>query len=115
MSTETVESGVALVIIDDNLASLEFLSAALVPDPGVQRSRRRVLLEGDVPSPLDPPSGCRFRTRCPLESQSAPASTEDEPELLEFGPDHLVACHLVAARRPAPRLGAEAADIVVPR
>jgi oligopeptide transport system ATP-binding protein len=88
------------------------LSAALVPDPGVQRSRRRVLLDGDVPSPLAPPSGCRFRTRCPLEPRSAPASTDEEPPLIEFAQDHLVACHLVARGRPAPRLGAEAADIV---
>jgi len=88
------------------------LSAALVPDPGVQRSRRRVLLEGDVPSPLAPPSGCRFRTRCPLEPRSAPASTSDEPPLIEFAPGHQVACHLVARGRPAPRLGTEAADIV---
>ena len=88
------------------------LSAALVADPDVQRSRKRVLLEGDVPSPLAPPSGCRFRTRCPLEPRSAPASTEEEPPLSEFADDHLVACHLVARGRPAPRLGAEAADIV---
>jgi len=80
------------------------LSAAVVPDPEAQRSRRRVLLEGDIPSPLDPPSGCRFRTRCPLERQSAPASTEEDPPLTEFAPQHFVACHLVARGRPAPRL-----------
>ena len=81
------------------------LSAALVPDPRVQRSRERVLLEGDVPSPLAPPSGCRFRTRCPLEPRSAPASTEEEPALTEFADGHLVACHLVARgpTRPATR------------
>jgi oligopeptide/dipeptide ABC transporter ATP-binding protein len=80
------------------------LSAAVVPDPEAQRSRRRVLLEGDIPSPLDPPSGCRFRTRCPLEPQSAPTSTEEEPPLSEFAREHLVACHLVSRGRPAPRL-----------
>ena len=88
------------------------LSAAVVPDPGVQRARRRVLLDGEVPSPLAPPSGCRFRTRCPLEPRSAPASTEEEPPLAEFAPGHLVACHLVARGRPAPRLTAGATDIV---
>jgi oligopeptide/dipeptide ABC transporter ATP-binding protein len=88
------------------------LSAAVVPDPGVQRARRRVLLDGDVPSPLAPPSGCRFRTRCPLEPRSAPTSTEEEPPLAEFAPGHLVACHLVAQGRPAPRLTAHTTDIV---
>jgi peptide/nickel transport system ATP-binding protein len=83
------------------------LSAAVVPDPDAQRRRQRTVLEGDVPSPLDPPSGCRFRTRCPLEPRSAPRSTEEEPPLVEFARDHLVACHLVAPNRPAPRLVSE--------
>ena len=72
------------------------LSAALVPDPTVQRTRRRVVLDGDMPSPLAPPSGCRFHTRCPLHELSAPASDEEVPVLREFAPGHLVACHLVA-------------------
>ncbi|HST19083.1 MAG TPA: ABC transporter ATP-binding protein [Gaiellaceae bacterium] len=88
------------------------LSAAVVPDPGVQRARDRVLLEGDVPSPLAPPSGCRFRTRCPLEPRSAPRSTDEEPQLEEFAPEHFVACHLVGPGRPAPRLTGDAATIV---
>jgi oligopeptide/dipeptide ABC transporter ATP-binding protein len=71
------------------------LSAGVVPDPEVQRGRSRVVLEGDLPSPLEPPSGCRFRTRCPLESRSAPESHEAEPPLVDSGDGHLVACHLV--------------------
>ena len=88
------------------------LSAALVPDPSVQRTRTRVLLDGDMPSPLAPPAGCRFHTRCPLHELSAPASDEEVPALREFAPGHLVACHLVAPGRPAPRLVEDAADIV---
>jgi oligopeptide/dipeptide ABC transporter ATP-binding protein len=71
------------------------LSAAVVPDPAVQRTRTRIVLEGDLPSPLEPPSGCRFRTRCPLEPESAPQSHEEEPRLLPVTADHFVACHLV--------------------
>jgi oligopeptide/dipeptide ABC transporter ATP-binding protein len=82
------------------------LSAAVVPDPAVQRTRARIVLAGDLPSPLDPPSGCRFRTRCPLEAESAPASHETEPPLLQVSPRHFVACHLV---KPA-RGGAELVD-----
>ena len=79
------------------------LSAAVVPDPEVQRTRKRVVLEGDVPSPLDPPSGCRFRTRCPLAHESAPDSVEREPPLAHVGGGHYVACHLVTGAR-APQL-----------
>jgi oligopeptide/dipeptide ABC transporter ATP-binding protein len=88
------------------------LSAALVPDPSVQRTRRHVVLDGDIPSPLTPPSGCRFHTRCPLHEQSAPRSDDEVPALQEFAEGHLVACHLVTRGRPAPRLVEDAADIV---
>jgi oligopeptide/dipeptide ABC transporter ATP-binding protein len=88
------------------------LSAAVVPDPAVQRARRQLVLEGDVPSPLAPPSGCRFHTRCPLHDRSAPLSDEEVPELREFAPGHFVACHLVSPGTPAPRLVDTPADIV---
>jgi oligopeptide/dipeptide ABC transporter ATP-binding protein len=90
------------------------LSAAVVPDPEAQRERRRIVLEGEIPSPLEPPAGCRFRTRCPLHSQSAPASDVEPPVLREYARDHLVACHLVSAGHAAPRLVGEPADIVSP-
>jgi oligopeptide/dipeptide ABC transporter ATP-binding protein len=80
------------------------LSAAVVPDPEIQRNRTRVVLEGDIPSPLSPPSGCRFRTRCPVAHESAPKSEEEDPPLVEFAPGHQVACHLVRAGRSAPAL-----------
>jgi len=80
------------------------LSAAVTPDPEVQRTRRRIVLEGDIPSPIEPPSGCRFRTRCPLEPESAPRSHEEEPLLRDVGGGHLVACHLVSLGGEAPQL-----------
>ncbi len=80
------------------------LSAAVVADPEIQRRGRRIVLEGDIPSPLAPPSGCRFRTRCPLESESAPQSTEEEPPLLDVGGGHFVACHLARRAESVPLL-----------
>jgi oligopeptide transport system ATP-binding protein len=91
------------------------LSAAAVPDPQVQRSRSRIVLEGDLPSPIDPPSGCAFRTRCPLAYESLPRSEEEVPELRDVsGTGHLVACHLGRRGRDVPRIAEPAGAGTVP-
>jgi oligopeptide transport system ATP-binding protein len=78
------------------------LSAAPLPDPPAQRARRRIVLSGDVPSPVDPPPGCRFHTRCPVAI--ARCST-DVPVLRKVGTNQgLVACHLVEDDGSGPRL-----------
>ena len=73
------------------------LSSVPVPNPKVQRRRSRILLEGDVPSPINPPTGCRFHTRCPIGKDQEICRIE-EPPLQEEAPGHLVACHFAEAR-----------------
>ncbi|MBS4804290.1 MAG: dipeptide ABC transporter ATP-binding protein [Clostridium sp.] len=67
------------------------LSSVPIPDPEVAKSNKRIVLEGDIPSPIDPPAGCRFKGRC---KHAMPICGEVDPELKEVEPGHFVSCHL---------------------
>jgi oligopeptide transport system ATP-binding protein len=68
------------------------LSAIPIPDPAVEKRRKRIVLTGDIPSPVNPPSGCRFHTRCPLAFDRCKTEV---PPLREYAPGHFAACHWV--------------------
>ena len=68
------------------------MSAVPIPDPVVTRSRERLILEGDIPSPINPPSGCKFHTRCPYATERC---KQEIPEFKEYSSGHFAACHLL--------------------
>jgi peptide/nickel transport system ATP-binding protein len=82
------------------------LSAVPVPEPGA--NRQRIILKGDVPSPINPPKGCRFHTRCPYAFDRCRV---EEPELQPTAEGHLAACHLLDARQPAAPAQRAGADL----
>ena len=73
------------------------ISAVPVPDPAVEAKRRRVVLQGDVPSPIDPPAGCRFNTRCPYVVE---ACRQVPPALVEIAPAHFARCIRISPEQP---------------
>lgn len=96
-----MELGPAEALIDESLHpyTRALLSAEPVPLPSSMRSDRRIILEGEIPSPVSPPSGCRFRTRCPSVQTFC---RDAEPDWRELRPGHFVACHFATADGPPP-------------
>lgn len=94
-----VEVAAAKTIYDDPLMpyTKALISAVPVPDPKVEATRQRIVLEGDVPSPINPPSGCRFHTRCPYVIE---ACRQVVPPLVEIKPNHFAACIRISPAQP---------------
>lgn len=85
------------------------ISAVPIPDPEVEETRERIVLQGDVPSPINPPSGCVFHTRCPFAWERC---KKDKPAFHDIGDGHFVRCHLVEEPERAPGIvGAPSPDI----
>jgi oligopeptide/dipeptide ABC transporter ATP-binding protein len=93
--------------------SKALVSAIPTPDPDVEREREQIILRGEIPSPLNPPTGCRFHTRC--QAYIGDVCRDVEPELREVRSGHFTACHLysgLTAAPPAPGVSRAAGQLV---
>ena len=79
-----------------------------IPDPSLARANGEVGIKGELPSPINPPSGCRFRTRCPFAQEIC---AEEEPQLRSFGPGHIAACHFPLQNYTPPSAAAAPAEV----
>ena len=89
-----MEIGPAEELCSDPLHPYSLALLSSVPQIDISKRRRRIILSGDVPSPLNPPSGCRFHTRCPF---ATPRCAEEIPQLHEVSPGRFCACHTPGA------------------
>lgn len=80
------------------------LSSIPIPDPVVEKKRSRIILNGEIPSPIDPPKGCPFATRCP---SAMPTCHHVRPELKEIRPGHHASCHLLGGKTPSDKVSSE--------
>jgi oligopeptide transport system ATP-binding protein len=96
---KVVEVGDSREVYNDPLMpyTKALISAVPLPDPAIEATRKRIVLEGDVPSPINPPRGCRFHTRCPW---AIPACQDTEPQLVEIKPKHFAACIRISPEQP---------------
>jgi len=78
--------------------TMGLLSAVPIPDPELERKRKRIVLEGDVPSPLNPPSGCSFHPRCPLAKDICSKKIPPLKSYIEDGKEHFAACFFAGQR-----------------
>ncbi len=94
-----VEIADAKIVYDEPLMpyTKALISAVPVPDPEIEATRQRIMLQGDVPSPINPPPGCRFHTRCPFAIQEC---KENVPPLAEIKPNHFAACIRISPAEP---------------
>ena len=93
---KVMECGATQTIYDNTLHPYTQALLSAVLDIDVDNKRERIVLQGDIPSPIDPPAGCRFCKRCP---HAMPICSEKEPELVEIEPDHMIACHLYSGEK----------------
>ncbi|MBE5818786.1 MAG: ABC transporter ATP-binding protein [Clostridiales bacterium] len=93
---KVMECGSTQTIYDNTLHPYTQALFSAVLDIDVDNKRERIVLQGDIPSPIDPPAGCRFCKRCP---HAMPICSQKEPELIEIEPDHMIACHLYSGEK----------------